>query len=96
VLLSEAFNKIKPQERDSVTEEMLVLSCERCGRSFAARTLAVSSEPAWSAIYTCREDGAVLARVGVEGDFAFEDGSLVIRVAGGDVDWWDFLDPDPN
>lgn len=58
MLLSESANQWlrRNRRRLRVTEPMLTLSCERCGRSFPADAASISREQR-SVVYRCPGDG---------------------------------------
>lgn len=64
MLLSEAINlHLHALKRDpTVTEQMVIFSCEACGRSVAAED-AVLSRDGIDTLYGCPHDHAVFARV---------------------------------
>jgi hypothetical protein len=102
VLLSEATNeaaRFMRLSRPAVTEQMLVISCERCGESFAADEIAVAHTDR-RFVYRCPNDGLDLIRVGVGvigrggGDVEFAHGSVQIRLSTEGIDWSEFLKRD--
>jgi hypothetical protein len=64
VLLSEAMNEAVRRRRPEVTEQMLVLACSQCGRSFEAHQLPVMRTTR-KLVYRCPEDGAGAGRSAV-------------------------------
>jgi hypothetical protein len=100
VLLSEALNKAaRAVRRDTeVTEEMIIFSCEACGRSVSAKDAAISRDGE-DVLYGCPHDGAPFGRVrGVPFgssagyDFHFHIDGPMIRCRDGEVEWWELLE----
>jgi hypothetical protein len=94
VLLSESFNHLLSRKgRDlTLTEQMIILSCDRCGRSFTADRALISGQPR-CVEYACPHDGAGLASVSDEESFkgaGFSGGSPAFRVGGEELGWEDF------
>jgi hypothetical protein len=79
-----------------ITEQMLILSCSRCGRSFTADRASIARQPRY-VVYACPHDGAELASVSVGeffkggGDLGFHEGSLAIKVGGERIGFADFM-----
>jgi len=93
VLLSESMNSFASRKRphDTVTEQMLILSCDRCGESVNADKAAISRESS-RVIYSCPRDGAMLAQVCDDGGTSFHEADLTVRVGDEVVEWWDWMD----
>ncbi|HEY7892616.1 MAG TPA: hypothetical protein VIC05_10460 [Solirubrobacteraceae bacterium] len=99
MLLSVAINeaaRFMHRSRPAITEEMLVLSCERCGGSFTAEEITVVRR-ANRVAYPCPNDGGDLVRVRVGkfgkggGDIECDQGSVRVRLGSEDIDWVDFM-----
>jgi hypothetical protein len=97
VLLSEAINQLLSHKRRDlrITEQMLILSCDRCGQSFTADGASISGQPV-NVVYACPYDGASLVSVGAgkssrrQGDIGFHAGALAITVGADEIGWGDF------
>jgi hypothetical protein len=91
VLLSESLNSFASRKgpHDTVTEQMLILSCDRCGEAVNADGAAILQESN-RVIYSCPRDGAMLAQVGDDGWST--QGELTVRVGDEVVEWWNWMD----
>jgi hypothetical protein len=77
-----------------VTEHLIVLACERCGRSTTGADADVVREET-VLLYRCPNDGAILARVEGSTDASsaasFDEGRLAIKLGGEEIVWADLL-----
>jgi hypothetical protein len=104
MLLSDAVNVafILTDREDTVTEQMLILSCGRCGGVVSADQAAISDEHD-RVIYSCPQDGTLIVEVGDrlsgrKSGFQLHEGDLSIRLDREELAWADFVDelPDSN
>lgn len=98
MLLSEVANRLLRERKRPmrITDAMLNLSCDRCGRTFPAETADIVREPA-HVVYRCPRDGAELVRVGRGkfrrggGDVSFHEGDAAIKIPGEEIPFMEFI-----
>jgi hypothetical protein len=98
VLLSDVINGHPKMRQQSltVTEQRIVLVCERCRESTTGADAELVQEAA-VLVYRCPRDGATLATVeGGEGaasggGWSFHEGRLAIKLGGEAIDWEDLM-----
>lgn len=88
--------------RPAISEQMLVVSCFECGRTFGADELPIERTPR-RVIYRCPTDGAELVRVGVGvmgkggGDLEYDRAESVrVKLDAEEIDLSEFMRRDDS